>query len=573
MVAHLSDYMSRTEFRVTIMFCSSEVPRLRQSLSSKQDTLSKRDDEMIELVMEEELEQEVEQADVIKEMISLALMSIDETLEAIMNPPVRHGHPRGRESRSLLPESVASEEHVTVPSAAPAAKVTATTETHAAHLHIPTVTVTVPTPLTSETNSATAEVRLQLIPRISLPSVSSSMATLPSLSLPTTTTASITLSPPSTTLSGMSTLITSSGHGTVSSTLLPTAVMPPSITSSMSSIPPLPPPLVVGAQVKLPKLSIRKFNGDLTKWVTFWDSFNCSIHTNPILSSIDKFNYLTSLLESTAVKAITGLTLTLVNYDKAIATPKKRFGNPQLIVNQHMEALLYVAAVSTHHDVKGLRRLHDSVEAHVCGLRALGVPPDSYGGLLTSVLVNKLPPEIRLIVSRAMTGESWDLDQVMKIFEQEVDARERASLPSGTGTPRGTQSRTPTTATIAAGNSPSNTTISCVFCNQKHPSASCTQVVDVPARKEILRRAGRCYVCLKRHHLSKDCRSSIRCEDCRGRYHVTICHRRTASHPHLQDHLKELPMSLHLHLQGGPKPLPVHSVPAHKTLFYFRRLS
>ena len=33
---------------------SSEVPRLKQSLSSKQDTLSKRDDEMIELVMEEE---------------------------------------------------------------------------------------------------------------------------------------------------------------------------------------------------------------------------------------------------------------------------------------------------------------------------------------------------------------------------------------------------------------------------------------------------------------------------------------------------------------------------------------
>ena len=259
--------------------------------------------------------------------------------------------------------------------------------------------------------------------------------------------------------------------------------------------------------------------------MTFWDSFNSSIHTNPIPSSVDKFNYLASLLESTAAKAIAGLTLTAANYDEAIATLKKRFGNPQLIVNRHMEALLNVAAVSTHHDVKGLRQLHDSVEAHVRGLRALGVPPDSYAGLLTSVLVNKLPPEIRLIVSRAMTGESWDLDQVMKIFEQEVDARERASLPSGTGT----QPRTPTAATLVAGNSPSNTTISCVFCNQKHPSASCTQVVDVPARKEILRRAGRCYVCLKRHHLSKDCHSSIRCEDYRGRHHVTICHRRAAS--------------------------------------------
>ena len=314
------------------------------------------------------------------------------------------------------------------------------------------------------------------------------------------------------------------------SSIFPTTVTPLRTASSMPLIPQIPLPRVVGPQVKLPKLSIKKFDGDLTKWVTFWDSFNSSIHTNPTLSSVDKFNYLTSLLESTAAKAIAGLALTAANYDEAIATLKKRFGNPQLIVNRHMEALLSVASVSTHHDVKGLRHLHDSVEAHVRGLRALGVPPDSYGGLLTSVLVNKLPPEIRLFVSRAMTGESWDLDQVMRVFEQEIDARERASLPSTTSTPRGA-ARTPTAATLVASNPLSNTSVACVFCNQKHPSASCTQVIDVPARKEILRRAGRCYVCLKKHHLSKDCRSSIRCGDCRGRHHVTICphHIRTNS--------------------------------------------
>ena len=26
-------------------------------------------------------------------------------------------------------------------------------------------------------------------------------------------------------------------------------------------------------RVKLPKLSLKKFNGDLTQWVTFWDTF------------------------------------------------------------------------------------------------------------------------------------------------------------------------------------------------------------------------------------------------------------------------------------------------------------
>lgn len=71
--------------------------------------------------------------------------------------------------------------------------------------------------------------------------------------------------------------------------------------------------------VKLPKLSLKRFNGDLTKWTTFWDSFSSSIHGNPALSRIDKFNYLISLLESTAAEAIAGLTPTDANYEEAVS--------------------------------------------------------------------------------------------------------------------------------------------------------------------------------------------------------------------------------------------------------------
>ena len=240
---------------------------------------------------------------------------------------------------------------------------------------------------------------------------------------------------------------------------------------------------------------------------------------------MDKFNYLSSLVESSAAQAIAGLTLTAANYDEAIATLKKRFGNPQLIVNRHMEALLNTAAVSSHHDVKGLRKLHDSVEAHIRGLQALGISASAYGGMLSSVLVNKLPPELRLIISREMAGNSWDLVKVMKIVEREVDARERASVLT---TPNSLRHRTPTAATLVTSNSgPTGNRIICVYCGQDHTSNSCTTITDVAARREILRKAGRCYTCLKKHHLSKDCRSRMRCENCRGRHHVTICLRNT----------------------------------------------
>ena len=93
-------------------------------------------------------------------------------------------------------------------------------------------------------------------------------------------------------------------------------------------------------------------------------------------------------------------------------------------MNKHMDTLLNLPAINSHHDLRGLQHLYDSVEAHVRGLWALGVTADSYGGLLTSILMNKLPSEIRLIISRELTEEKWDVE---KLMNREVDARERSA--------------------------------------------------------------------------------------------------------------------------------------------------
>ena len=77
-------------------------------------------------------------------------------------------------------------------------------------------------------------------------------------------------------------------------------------------------------QVKLPKLTLRDFNGDLTMWTTFWESFESAVHRNPSLSNIDKFNYLNSLLDRSAADAIVGLLLTFSNYEEAIDILKQR---------------------------------------------------------------------------------------------------------------------------------------------------------------------------------------------------------------------------------------------------------
>ena len=50
--------------------------------------------------------------------------------------------------------------------------------------------------------------------------------------------------------------------------------------------------------IKLPKLELPKFSGNVLKWQEVWDSFEASIHKNPNLQPVDKFIYLKAELKT-----------------------------------------------------------------------------------------------------------------------------------------------------------------------------------------------------------------------------------------------------------------------------------
>ena len=63
------------------------------------------------------------------------------------------------------------------------------------------------------------------------------------------------------------------------------------------------------SNIGLPKLNIKKFNGDAMEWQCFYDSFIEAIHININLSDIEEINYLLSLLSGEAETTIKGLQL------------------------------------------------------------------------------------------------------------------------------------------------------------------------------------------------------------------------------------------------------------------------
>ena len=270
--------------------------------------------------------------------------------------------------------------------------------------------------------------------------------------------------------------------------------------------------MLLGCQIQTDSLSHLQ-----TPHQHHWILHHSAIHANKDLSEVDKFNYLRSLLERNARDAISGLTLTASNYKEAVEILQKRFGSKQQIISKHMDILLNLDPVVSA-SPKALRHLYDCVEANIHGLRSLGVDSKTYGSLLSPVLLSKLLPDIRLIASREIPEGDWTLDALLGIVEREVVARERVG---------GSQARTrsersvPTASTLIASSNPSSPT--CCYCQQGHSSNNCRSVTNIEERKKILRRTGRCYVCLRRGHVSRTCRSTTRCYKCKGKHHSSIC--------------------------------------------------
>ena len=162
---------------------------------------------------------------------------------------------------------------------------------------------------------------------------------------------------------------------------------------------------------KLPKCSIQSFSGNPIEFQSFWDSFEASVNSNETLEDITKFTYLKSFLTGHALSAIQGLSLTSENYQKAVKILSDRFGNKQLLITSHMDKLMSIKPVTFTRDLKRIREVFDLIEVHVRNLSSLKIETSQYGPVLVSIVMSKLPTEIKLIISRSMPlNEGGDVD-------------------------------------------------------------------------------------------------------------------------------------------------------------------
>jgi hypothetical protein len=276
--------------------------------------------------------------------------------------------------------------------------------------------------------------------------------------------------------------------------------------------------------VRLPKLDVPTFDGDMLNWSTFWEQFCIAAHDRTHLSDTEKLAYLRHSLKDGAAKStVEGLSRSGDQYAEAITCLKARYNRPKLIHQAHVKKIVDIPSLKDGSG-KELRRLHDTAQQHIRALKELGNEPD--GPFITSFLQLKLDPTT-LFEWQKHDQDSDKVSGYNKFLEfinlraqaSECLLPERSSRPNRSETPR--RNFQPRSATFTAG--VANT---CVVCKgERHPLFTCPQFKAMPRDKmmSVVRSNELCLNCLKPGHFAKQCPSTNRCRKCE-RMHHTLLH-------------------------------------------------
>ena len=224
---------------------------------------------------------------------------------------------------------------------------------------------------------------------------------------------------------------------------------------------------------------------------------------------LSKFNYLRSYLTETTGECIKGLSLTSANYQKAVEILKERYGNTQILISSYMDVLVKLPRADNMRDIDKLRKIYNSLETSVRNLAELGVEITSYGTLLISIIFDRVPIELKLLISRTFKNNVFDLDILIKIFKEKLFARERVQANEGNENGHnyfiGHNLLDNSRKSDKRYEKKYDSTLKfCVYCGGRNHISTCfNAITHVETRRNILKKVGRDFLCLSKGHLKK----------------------------------------------------------------------
>ena len=168
--------------------------------------------------------------------------------------------------------------------------------------------------------------------------------------------------------------------------------------------------------------------------MSFWSQYESKIHSDKILSNIDKFHYLSQCIElnSRARDVFDSYPMSSANYEKVIQALKERFGNEEMLIELYIRKLLELVINNVNkRDKLSLSSMYDKLETHLRNLESLKVNINQNSPLLYPLVESSLPEDVLRARQRSnfmsLNSEtnSSKLSCLMRFLNNEVKSEER----------------------------------------------------------------------------------------------------------------------------------------------------
>ena len=151
----------------------------------------------------------------------------------------------------------------------------------------------------------------------------------------------------------------------------------------------------------------------------------------------------------------------------------------------------------------------------------MGVAAESFGTLVLTVAIDRLPPDIKLLIARHIK-DTWNLTKILELLNEELKTRETVNV-EGKNVDWNEILPFMGLSLVLGARGTSHQSMKYCFCKGSHCSDKCNVVTDAVARKEFLRKEDRCFLCLLPGHISGNCQKSKRCFYCKSSHNSAIC--------------------------------------------------
>lgn len=273
--------------------------------------------------------------------------------------------------------------------------------------------------------------------------------------------------------------------------------------------------------VKLPRLDLPTFDGEILQWKIFLDMFNASIHNNQNLSKIQKFTYLKAALSGEAEASIADLTLSDANYDVAIKTLTDRYENPRRIKLAVVHDFL---SYKQSNGADGLRGLIDKTNQLQRIFQSLKMTEkDTLDALLIYIIQEKMDGDAKQQWRLTWTGKDLATLDSLKEFLAEHAERRIAQHDEDRRCLHKDVANRPSDSQGGRRSSEWTCRVGCTD-SEFHKLERCDYFMglSIEERYDVIRKSNLCSNCLGVGHSKSECRLQPVCGKCGGAHNALL---------------------------------------------------